>query len=53
VARVKAQQHWQTDVIAGVAVGFGIGAFEYHRNSPLVFSVLPGGAYVGYRHSFK
>ncbi len=52
VARVKAQQHWQTDVLAGAALGFAIGSYESHRNSPLVFSVLPGGAYVGFRHSF-
>jgi membrane-associated phospholipid phosphatase len=52
VARVKAQQHWQTDVLAGAALGFGIGAYEAHRNNPLVFSLLPGGAYVGFHRSF-
>jgi membrane-associated phospholipid phosphatase len=52
VARVKAQQHWQTDVIAGAALGFAIGAYENHRANPLIFSVLPGGAYIGFRHSF-
>jgi membrane-associated phospholipid phosphatase len=52
IARVKAQEHWQTDVIAGAALGFAIGSFEAHRNNPLIFSVLPGGAYIGFRHSF-
>lgn len=52
VARVKAREHWQTDVIAGAALGFAIGAYEAHRNNPFVFSVLPGGAYVGFHHSF-
>jgi hypothetical protein len=52
VARVKAQEHWQTDVLAGAALGFAMGYFESHRNSPLVFSLLPGGAYIGLRHSF-
>jgi undecaprenyl-diphosphatase len=52
VARVKAQEHWQTDVLAGAALGFATGYFESHRDSPLVFSLLPGGAYVGFRHSF-
>ena len=52
VARVKAQQHWQTDVLAGAALGFAIGSYEAHRNNPLVFSLLPGGAYVGFHHSF-
>jgi hypothetical protein len=52
VARVKAQQHWQTDVLAGAALGFAVGSYEAHRNNPLVFSLLPGGAYVGFQHSF-
>ena len=52
VARVKAREHWQTDVIAGAALGFAVGAYEAHRNNPLVFSVLPGGAYIGFHHSF-
>jgi membrane-associated phospholipid phosphatase len=52
VARVKAQQHWQTDVLAGAALGFGIGAYEAHRNNPLVFSLLPDGAYIGFHRSF-
>jgi membrane-associated phospholipid phosphatase len=52
VARVKAQQHWQTDVLAGAALGLGIGAYEFHRNNPFIFTLLPGGAYVGFRRSF-
>jgi hypothetical protein len=52
VARVKAQQHWQTDVLAGAALGFAVGSYEAHRKNPLVFSLLPGGAYVGFQHSF-
>jgi hypothetical protein len=52
VARVKAQQHWQTDVLAGLALGAAIGSYEGHRGNPLVFSLLPGGAYIGFRHSF-
>ena len=52
VARVKAQQHWQTDVLAGAALGLGIGAYEFHRNSPFVFALLPGGAYLGFHRSF-
>lgn len=52
VARVKAQEHWQTDVLAGAALGFAFGAYEAHRNNPVIFSVLPGGAFVGFRHSF-
>jgi undecaprenyl-diphosphatase len=52
IARVKAQEHWQTDVIAAAALGFGIGAYEAHRNNPFVFMLLPGGAYLGMHRSF-
>jgi membrane-associated phospholipid phosphatase len=52
VARVKAQQHWQTDVLAGAALGFAVGAYEAHRSNPLILSVLPGGVFVGFHHSF-
>lgn len=52
VARVKAREHWQTDVIAGAALGFSMGAYEHHRSSPLVFYALPGGAFVGFQKSF-
>jgi PAP2 superfamily len=52
VARVKAQEHWQTDVIAGAALGFAIGAYETHRDNPFVFMLLPGGAYLGIHRSF-
>lgn len=52
VARVKAQEHWQTDVLAGAALGFAFGAYEAHRQSPVVFGLIPGGAYVGFHHSF-
>ncbi|MDR3416573.1 MAG: phosphatase PAP2 family protein [Nevskia sp.] len=52
VARVKAQEHWQTDVLAGALLGFGVGAYEYQRNSPFVFYLLPGGAFAGFSRKF-
>ena len=52
LARVKAQEHWQTDVVAGALLGFGVGYFEYKKNSPIVFSVLPGGLYAGFSKNF-
>jgi undecaprenyl-diphosphatase len=52
VARVKAREHWQTDVLAGAALGFAIGTYEAQRSSPLIFGLLPGGAYVGFHRSF-
>ncbi len=52
LARVKAQEHWQTDVLAGGLLGFGMGYYEYKRNSPFVFYVLPGGAFAGFSQKF-
>ena len=51
-ARVKARDHWQTDVLAGALLGFAIGAYEHHYDSPFVFTILPGGAFVGFHHYF-
>ena len=48
VARVKAQAHWQTDVLAGFALGTGT-AWLIHRspNSPFILQVMPHFIYVG------
>lgn len=54
VARVKVRGHWQTDVLAGAALGFGIGLWSAKReNSPFVLSLLPGGFRVGFVHHFR
>jgi undecaprenyl-diphosphatase len=47
VARVKAQEHWQTDVLAGWALGGGVGWYAHAREKPLVVQVFPGGVFVG------
>ena len=47
IARMKVQAHWQTDVLAGVALGAGTGYFAHTRDSPIILSVLPGGFMVG------
>ena len=52
VARVKAREHWQTDVLAGALLGFGVGTYEYQHNSPFVFYLLPGGAFAGFNRRF-
>jgi undecaprenyl-diphosphatase len=47
VARVKVWGHWQTDVIAGLALGTTTAWFMHRREVPLSFSVLPHGFEVG------
>ncbi|HVN45799.1 MAG TPA: phosphatase PAP2 family protein [Steroidobacteraceae bacterium] len=53
IARVKVQAHWQTDVLAGWALGTGA-AWLIHRspNSPFILKVMPHGIYVGIGKSF-
>ena len=53
VARLKTRGHWQTDVLAGAALGAGVGIWAAHRNSPLIIGWLPGGFQVGFVHHFK
>ena len=51
---VKVQGHWQSDVLAGFALGTAAGYFMHQRqNTPLVLSVLPGGFYIGFRKRFN
>ena len=47
VARVKEGAHWQTDVIAGWALGTGVGYFAARNKSPFFFSILPRGFVAG------
>ncbi|MBV8145504.1 MAG: phosphatase PAP2 family protein [Gammaproteobacteria bacterium] len=53
IARVKVQAHWQTDVLAGWALGSGT-AWLIHRspNSPFILKVMPHGIYVGIGKKF-
>lgn len=51
-ARLKSQAHWQTDVLAGVALGASIGCYEYNRKSAWMVTVLPRGITVGMRTQF-
>jgi undecaprenyl-diphosphatase len=52
VARVKAQAHWQTDVLAGWAIGAASGWYALRREKSLILQILPGGAFVGLKKSF-
>jgi undecaprenyl-diphosphatase len=48
IARVKVHGHWQSDVIAGFALGTGTGYLVHRRSgTPWVLSVMPHGIYVG------
>ena len=51
-ARLKSRAHWQSDVIAGWALGTGIGYWSTTRNTPLSVQILPRGMSVGYYKRF-
>jgi undecaprenyl-diphosphatase len=48
IARMKSRGHWQTDVLAGVALGATMGYLMHERDVPLVLGVLPQGFSVGF-----
>lgn len=52
VARLKSQAHWQTDVIAGWALGSAIGYWSTTRQTPLTVQILPGGLSIGFSKRF-
>jgi undecaprenyl-diphosphatase len=52
IARMKVQAHWQTDVLAGFAVGTASGYYAYQRDSPFVLSYMPHGVFIGIRKSW-
>ena len=52
IARMKSQAHWQTDVIAGWALGTGIGYWTSTWKTPLMVRILPGGLSVGLYKKF-
>jgi membrane-associated phospholipid phosphatase len=52
VARMKVQAHWQTDVLAGFALGTAAGIWAHERKMPLIVSVLPHGFAVGLKKQF-
>ncbi|HYA65688.1 MAG TPA: phosphatase PAP2 family protein [Burkholderiaceae bacterium] len=51
-ARVKEGAHWQSDVLAGWALGTGLGYYAAKRQSPFFLSVLPHGFMVGLHARF-
>ncbi|WP_296650047.1 phosphatase PAP2 family protein [Paraburkholderia sp.] len=52
VARMKAQAHWQTDVLAGWALGTAVGYVSTTFNTPLFVQILPHGLTVGFSKRF-
>jgi membrane-associated phospholipid phosphatase len=52
IARVKVQAHWQTDVLAGFALGTLTGYYAHSRDSPLILGVLPHGFMIGLQKQF-
>jgi undecaprenyl-diphosphatase len=51
-ARVKVQAHWQSDVLAGWALGIGSGYVAHQQDNPWFLSALPHGAQVGFKAQF-
>lgn len=50
--RIKNQAHWQSDVIAGWAVGGLSGWYAHSRGVPITIELLPHGFAVGFRTQF-
>ena len=48
IARVKAHAPWQSEVLAGWALGTAIGYYASTRDSPFVLSAMPHGIQVGF-----
>lgn len=52
VARLKSNAHWQSDVLAGFALGSLTGYYAHHLESPFTLSVLPHAVSVGLHTRF-
>jgi len=51
LARLKHHDHWQSDAIAGFALGTGAGYWAAKRETPVMVQILPRGLTIGfYRH---
>ncbi|MFM0631794.1 phosphatase PAP2 family protein [Paraburkholderia xenovorans] len=52
VARMKSQAHWQTDVLAGWALGTAAGYWTTRWDTPLFVQLLARGFSVGFSRRF-
>lgn len=52
LARLKSQEHWQTDVLAGWVLGTAAGYWATTRSTPLSVQILPRGLSVGFYKRF-
>jgi len=52
IARLKSQAHWQTDVLAGWALGSAVGYWSASRKTPIFVQVLPRGVSIGLSKRF-
>ncbi|HEX9395639.1 MAG TPA: phosphatase PAP2 family protein [Burkholderiales bacterium] len=52
IARMKVQAHWQTDVLAGFALGTAAGYYAHGRDNPLILGIMPHGIMVGLKKQF-
>jgi hypothetical protein len=52
IARMKSHAHWQSDVIAGWALGSGVGYWTSSWKTPLTVRILPRGVSVGLAKRF-
>jgi hypothetical protein len=52
LARMKAQAHWQSDVLAGWALGSAVGYWSTTRKVPLSVQILPHGVTIGLSKRF-
>lgn len=52
IGRVKVHAHWQTDVIAGFALGTATGYLSHSLPAPVTLQVLPHGFAIGIKAKF-